>query len=112
MSGANVTCANCRRVFWHEDDAAQAHAFLNHKCSQTRRSQTLTNYSRVSDAEWLQIAARCKIDEPFVPDRIIHLTTRDRLAERAEREGWHTGRRAAEQARLNHPSSYSPDGAA
>jgi hypothetical protein len=71
MSGANVTCANCRRVFWHEDDAAQAHAFLNHKCSQTRRTQTLTNYSRVSDAEWSAFQARC-----------------------------------------NHPSSYSPDGAA
>lgn len=71
MSGANITCASCRRVFWHEDDAAQAQAFLDHKCRETRRTQTLTNYSRVSDAEWAEI-----------------------------------------RARLDHPSNYSPDGAA
>jgi hypothetical protein len=68
MSGANVTCANCRRVFWHEDDAAQAHAFLNHKCSQTRRTQTLTNYSRVTDAEWAQISARLQHPSNYSPD--------------------------------------------
>ena len=63
MSGANITCANCRKVFWHDDDAAQAHAFLNHKCAETKRSQTLTNYSRVSDAEWADIQS-----SNFTPD--------------------------------------------
>jgi hypothetical protein len=71
MSGANITCANCRKVFWHDDDAAQAQAFLSHNCAETKRSQTVTNYSSVSDNEWSAITAR-----------------------------------------LNHPSNYTPDGAA
>jgi hypothetical protein len=68
MSGANITCANCRRVFWHEDDAAQAQAFLEHNCHETRRTQTLTNYSRVSDAEWEQIRARLEHPSAHTPD--------------------------------------------
>jgi len=68
MSGANITCANCRRVFWHEDDAAQAEAFLSHKCRETRRTQTLTNYSRVSDSEWADITARYQHPSNWTPD--------------------------------------------
>lgn len=68
MSGANITCALCRKVFWHDDDAAQAHAFLNHKCAETRRSQTVTNYSSVSDAEWSQITARISHPSNWTPD--------------------------------------------
>jgi len=68
MSGANITCANCRKVFWHDDDAAQAQAFLNHKCAETKRSQTVTNYSRVSDDEWAQIAAHYQHPSNYTPD--------------------------------------------
>lgn len=68
MSGANITCANCRKVFWHDDDAAQAQAFLDHKCSETKRSQTLTNYSRVSDDEWAEIQSRFNHPSNFTPD--------------------------------------------
>jgi hypothetical protein len=68
MSGANITCANCRKVFWHDDDAAQAQAFLGHNCAETKRSQTVTNYSRVSDDEWGQIAARYHHPSNFTPD--------------------------------------------
>lgn len=103
MSGANITCANCRKVFWHNDDAAQAQAFLNHKCAETKRSQTVTNYSSVPDDEWAAFVERAALEQ---------IAPRDRLAERADREGWHTTERAKTQARLNHPSSYSPDGAA
>jgi hypothetical protein len=68
MSGANITCANCRKVFWHEDDAAQAQAFLGHNCAETKRSQTVTNYSRVSDAEWGQITAHYRHPSNYTPD--------------------------------------------
>jgi len=68
MSGANITCANCRKVFWHEDDAAQAQAFLGHNCAETKRSQTVTNYSRVSDAEWGQITAHYQHPSNNTPD--------------------------------------------
>lgn len=68
MSGANITCANCRKVFWHDDDAAQAQAFLSHNCAETRRSQTVTNYSRVSDAEWAAFQSRCNHPSGYTPD--------------------------------------------
>lgn len=68
MSGANITCANCRKVFWHDDDAAQAQAFLNHKCAETRRSQTVTNYSQVSDDEWAHITSRFNHPTGYQPD--------------------------------------------
>lgn len=68
MSGTNITCANCCRVFWQEDDAAQAHSFLNHKCAETKRSQTITNYSWVSDSEWGAITARFNHPSNFTPD--------------------------------------------
>jgi len=68
MSGANITCANCRKVFWHEDDAAQAQAFLGHNCAETNRSQTVTNYSRVSDAQWGEITAHYQHPSNYTPD--------------------------------------------
>jgi len=68
MSGANITCANCRKVFWHDDNAAQAQAFLSHNCAETKRSQTVTNYSSVSDNEWGAITARLNHPSNFTPD--------------------------------------------
>ena len=68
MSGANITCANCRKVFWHQNDAAQAQAFLSHSCAETRRSQTVTNYSSVSNDEWAAFQARCNHPSSFTPD--------------------------------------------
>ena len=68
MSGANITCANCRKVFWHQNDAAQAQAFLSHSCAETKRSQTVTNYSSVSDNEWGAITARLNHPSSFTPD--------------------------------------------
>jgi hypothetical protein len=65
MSGANVTCANCFRVFWHEDDAAQERAFRTHNCAETRRTQTLTNYSRVTDEQWAEFQASCNYPSSF-----------------------------------------------
>ena len=68
MSGANITCANCRKVFWHQDDARQAQAFLSHSCAETKRSQTVTNYSSVSDTEWSQITAHILHPSNWTPD--------------------------------------------
>ena len=68
MSGANITCANCRKVFWHQNDAAQAQAFLSHSCAETNRSQTVTNYSSVSNDEWAAFQARCNHPSNFSPD--------------------------------------------
>lgn len=68
MSGANITCANCRKVFWHQNDAAQAQAFLSHSCAETKRSQTVTNYSSVSNDEWAAFQARCNHPSSFTPD--------------------------------------------
>jgi hypothetical protein len=68
MSGANITCANCRKVFWHQNDAAQAQAFLSHSCAETKRSQTVTNCSSVSNDEWAAFQARCNHPSSFTPD--------------------------------------------
>ena len=68
MSGANITCANCRKVFWHQNDAAQAQAFLSHSCAETKRSQTVNNYSSVSNDEWAAFQARCNHPSSFTPD--------------------------------------------
>ena len=68
MSGANITCANCRKVFWHQNDSAQAQAFLSHSCAETKRSQTVTNYSSVSNDEWAAFQARCNHPSSFTPD--------------------------------------------
>jgi len=68
MSGANITCANCRRILWHEDEGAQAQAFLDHRCAETKRTQTLIREIRHNDRQWAEIQSRLGHPSGFTPD--------------------------------------------